>query len=100
TSAITPPTNSISSANVRYSVPISLWLVVVTQRMIHGRTPFGRCPACTSIAVVLIPKLSLTSPLPSRSIRPRHRGRRVLGDPIVEFLAGHDLDDDRHIGVI
>src|SRR5690606_38593955 len=41
TSAIAPPTNSISSENVRYSVPISLWLVVVIQRKIHGRTPFG-----------------------------------------------------------
>src|SRR5690606_30645499 len=41
THASAPPTNSITSEKVRYSVPISLWLVVVTHRMIHGQTPFG-----------------------------------------------------------
>ena len=32
-SAITPPTSNMVKANHRYSVPMSLWLVVVTQRM-------------------------------------------------------------------
>src|SRR5690606_32202397 len=41
TIAIVPPMKNISSENVRYSVPMSLWLVVVIQRMIHGSTPFG-----------------------------------------------------------
>ena len=33
-SAITPPTKNIVSENSRYIVPMSLWLVVVIQRMI------------------------------------------------------------------
>ena len=33
TSAITPPTENMMKLNHRYSVPMSLWLVVVIQRM-------------------------------------------------------------------
>ena len=32
-SAIAPPTRNMMKLNHRYSVPMSLWLVVVTQRM-------------------------------------------------------------------
>ena len=32
-SAMIPPTMNITNENHRYSVPMSLWLVVVTQRM-------------------------------------------------------------------
>ncbi len=35
--AIAPPTKNISNENIRYSVPMSLWLVVKTQR----RIPLG-----------------------------------------------------------
>jgi hypothetical protein len=34
TSAINPPTENMMKLNHRYSVPMSLWLVVVIQRMI------------------------------------------------------------------
>ena len=38
TSAIVPPRKNMMPANTRYSVPMSLWLVVMTQRF---RKPFG-----------------------------------------------------------
>ena len=33
TRAMNPPTENMTKLNHRYSVPMSLWLVVVTQRM-------------------------------------------------------------------
>jgi len=43
-SAITPPTMNMMNANHRYIVPMSLWLVVVIQRM----TPDGCAWPCAS----------------------------------------------------
>ena len=84
-----PPIRNISSENTRYIVPMSLWFVVVSQRMM----PFGGpCawsswwPACA---------ISFT---PWR--RAPWRRRFLLAQPGVEFGLGLRDDDDRHEAVV
>ena len=42
--AISPPTENMMKLNHRYSVPMSLWLVVVTQRMMPPYGPWWPWP--------------------------------------------------------
>src|SRR5262245_13768410 len=87
--AIAPPMINIVNANHRYIVPMSLWLVVVIQRMI----PLGWC-ACSSGAcapgamvcgVLLIQVLPKTA-LPSMSL-PRRLHFRRLHDVLIGLVA-------------
>jgi hypothetical protein len=57
TSDIAPPTRNITKLNHRYIEPMSLWLVVVIQRIHPGRTVavavvsvVPACPACAWLA--------------------------------------------------
>ena len=53
TKAIIPPTKNIMPAVIRYMVPMSLWLVANTQRLIKALNPFGRASECVMTASLI-----------------------------------------------
>ena len=78
TSAMAPPMKNISSASHRYSVPMSLWLVVTTQR----HRPPGWCSSCacaSAAAGALMRRLRSARRRPRPAVRPRRGTRRAAG---------------------
>src|ERR1700741_304897 len=84
TTTIVPPTRNMTSENTRYIVPMSLWLVVVSQRM----TPFGGPWSC---AMVLLRRRREGAAL---------RRQFLLLEPGVEFRLRLRDHDDRHEAVV
>src|SRR5690606_10288021 len=110
--AIVPPTKNIVSEKIRYSVPMSLWLVVNSQRC---RKPCGLSSwtdaswmAAASWAMVW----NLWENVDASALRlgDRHRGggggrgRRgfglLRGKPLLELGLGYGMNHDRHEAVV
>src|ERR1044071_7898667 len=94
--AMPPPMKNISSANIRYSVPMSLWLVVVIQRSAQGMNPLlAWWPpwVWVSSATVLISFVPCVLALSPRRLL-------LLVEPGGVLGLAHHLDHDRHEAVI
>src|SRR5689334_25188060 len=86
-----PPITKLRMPVTMYMIPISLWSVVVSQRLIGLKNvssyAFGRGRTVVAIAI----------PILSTGAGRRRRGSRfLLGHPAVEVGHVHGLDDDLH----